>query len=156
MYLPPEIVARIAHFADIDTRKHMLFPPRKLKQKQYQWLNDFLLEKKACQYHSPIMSYMSTYLLSPAKNKIYWFNYNYEYNEFMIVTTQCVHECRYIEDCLFWNPAEDNHGSTLFVQDAFGEKPLVSYHIKSRGLFAYVTNQNVLRLFGEGYFLREE
>lgn len=155
-YLPPELVARIAHFADIDTRRVMLFPPRKLKLEQYQWLDDFLRVKEACVYENQEKDYRSTFLMNSRGTCIYWFYFNHEYFEYMIVKTKCVESSRCIEGCLFWNPVEDEHGSTMFVHQAFNGEPKIAYRIKSRGLFAYITEENLTRLFGKDKFVVEE
>lgn len=148
-YLPPELVARIAYFADIDTRRAMLFPPRKLKLDRFQWLDDFLRDKLACIFENDERDYRSTFLMNPGETCIYWFYFNFVYFEYMIVKTKCVENSRYIEGCLFWNPAEDEHGSTMFVHQAFNGVPKIAYRIKSRGLFAYITEQNLKKLHKE-------
>jgi hypothetical protein len=154
-YLPPELVARIAHFADIDTRRVMLFPPRKLKLAQYQWLDDFLREKESCVFENVGMDYRSVFLMNRRGTCIYWFYFNYDYFEYMIVKTKCVQNSRYIDGCLLWNPAEDECGSTMFVYRAFDGVPEIAYRIKSRGLFAYITDSNLKKLHKDKFVVEE-
>ena len=52
MKLPYDLVEKIADMADIDTRRHMRFPPRKLCIQRMKAVEDMVKHRIAMQYRS--------------------------------------------------------------------------------------------------------
>lgn len=104
--LPYDMLETIAGFADIDTRRHMGFSPRRLPRIMFDWLDRFISNRRDHQCTSTGNRVISTVFLL-GSNKLLHINYSYARAVYTIKVLEGVTTCFSIR-------LSDNHNIFFF------------------------------------------
>jgi hypothetical protein len=129
--LPFDLFEKIADVADIDTRRHMGFPPRKLCKQRLAVVEDTIRQRLAMQYmYLETIGMTSVYVCSTvlpiSKNKLLYISYSMLFNKIyfiMMIIEDVVNITLGIDD-ITWHGTPENNA--IYVEHPYSPHQDVS------------------------------
>ena len=141
--LPNDMLQVIADFADIDSRRYMGFPPRKIPTDVLSRMNGMMERKHLTKYHGydgQITAFLATSSVDDGIMSAMYVRYHYDIDELQVLHTTGVFRCPCLNAVAF-DTANIVRSVDYHTSDAFGENPLCTSY-ENAGLLCRVSPFN--------------